>query len=67
MAFLHYGDTKIELTDADVEKFTGSAVDFSKPGLRTMQLDSGAIHFVTGPGVPLLIDERGAIRGARNA
>lgn len=58
MAVLHYADTKIELTDDDVTKITGSRADLSKPSLHSVELESGWIHFVTGPGIPLLIDER---------
>ena len=65
MAFLHYADSKIELTDDDVEKLIASGNAFSKPGFQTVQLDSGTVHFVTGPGIPLFIDERSSQTGAR--
>lgn len=65
MAYLHYADSKIELSDDDVQKLIGSRADLSKPSLHSVELDSGWIHFVTGPGIPLLIDERETISGAR--
>jgi hypothetical protein len=65
MAFLHYADSKIELSDDDVEKLIASGNALSKAGFQTIQLDSGTVHFVTGPGIPLLIDERSSQIGAR--
>lgn len=65
MAFLHYADSKIELSDDDVEKLVAARHALSKPGFHTFQFDSGVVHFVTGPGIPLLIDERRSQRGAR--
>jgi hypothetical protein len=65
MAFLHYADSKIELTDDDVDRLIASGNTLSKPGFQTVQLDSGTVHFVTGPGIPLLIDERSSQTGAR--
>jgi hypothetical protein len=65
MAFLHYADIKIELTDNDVETLIASRNALSKAGFQTFQLDSGTVHFVTGPGIPLLIDERSSQSGAR--
>ena len=65
MGVLHYGNFKIELSDDDVQKFTGSRADLSKPALHSVQLANGWIHFVTGPGIPLLIDERDVSTGMR--
>ena len=58
MAALYYGNRRIELTAADVQKFIANRTDLSKSSFHSVELDSGVIHFVTGPGVPLFIDER---------
>jgi|GEM_PF-4616825 len=64
MAFLHYANIKIELSENDVETLTASRNALSKTGFHTFKLDSGNIHLVTGAGIPLLIDERSSQTGA---
>jgi hypothetical protein len=63
MAVLHYGTQRIELSARDVQKFVSSHTDLSKPSFHTVELDAGVIHFVTGPGVSLLIDDRSTAAG----
>jgi len=58
MAILHYGNAQIELTDQEVDSFTSEGPRLSKPGLVSQQLASGWIHLVTGPGIPIWIDQR---------
>ena len=65
MAFLHYADSKIELSADDVVRLLDNQNSLSKAGFQTVELDSGTVHFVTGPGIPLFIDERSSQTGAR--
>ena len=66
MAYMHYAGIKIEISDDDVEKLTASQNALAKPGFHRFQFGSGTVHFVTGPGIPLLIDERRSQRGAHS-
>jgi hypothetical protein len=59
MAVLHYGSAKIDITDDEVRSLTGDVgINLWEAGMHSLQLESGWIHFVTGPGCPIWIDQR---------
>lgn len=64
MPTLHYGSHEIELTDDEVKEFTRGDHPLWEQGFVSQRLEAGFIHFVTGPGIPIWIDEREGLSGA---
>ena len=59
MAILHYGTDEITLTDDEVKRLTrGDDAPLYEPGLHSLNIRGGWIHLVTGPGIPIWIDQR---------
>lgn len=57
MPTLHYAGQQISLTDDEAQDFL-KQLDLHESATITHLLERGRVTFVTGPGIPILIDER---------
>jgi hypothetical protein len=60
MATLHYGNSEIEITDDEARSLLdGDAQRLYGPGIiQSATADGGLVTIVTGPGIPIWIDQR---------